>query len=73
MHFKVLSEMLVPDGRVIVTTHANSKSKDATTAKFCTVMVRRISTKNQQLGFPYFHCYIVCSYCSLVCLIIKSG
>ena len=30
---------------------ANSKSKDATTTKLCTVIVRHISTKNQQLDF----------------------
>ena len=43
------------------------------TAKHYTVIVRHISTKNQQLDFPNFHCSIVCSYCSIVCLIIKSG
>ena len=50
----------------------NSKTKDATTTKLCTVIARHISTKNQQLDFPVFHGSIVCSYCSIWCLIIKS-
>ena len=37
------------------------------------VIVRHISTKNQQLDFSNFHCSVVCSYCSIWCLIIKSG
>ena len=41
--------------------------------KLCTVIVRHISTKNQQLDFSNFHCCIVHSYCSIWCLIIKSG
>ena len=41
--------------------------------KLCTVIVCHISTKNQQLHFPNFHCSIVHSYCSIWCLIIKSG
>ena len=40
--------------------------------KLCTVIVRHISTKNQQLDFQNFHCSIVCSCCSIWCLIIKS-
>ena len=51
----------------------NSKIKDATTMKLCTVIVCHISTKNQQLDFPNFYCSIVHSYCSIWCLIIKSG
>ena len=31
------------------------------------------STKAQQLNFQNFHCSIVCTYCSFVCFIIKSG
>ena len=46
---------------------------NATTTKLCTYIVRHISTKNQQLDFSNFHCSIVCSYCSIACLIIKSG
>ena len=64
--------MLVPKGGVILTP-TNSKIKDATSMKLCTVIVRHISTKNQQLDFPNFHCSIVHSYCSIWCLIIKSG
>ena len=32
-----------------------------------------MSTKTQQLDFQNFHCFIVCSYCSIVCLITKVG
>ena len=62
----MFSERLVPKG-VILTLPTNSKTKDATTTKLCTVIVRHISTKNQQLDFPDFHCSIV------LCLIIKIG
>ena len=41
--------------------------------KLCTVIVCHISTKTKQLHFPNFHCSIVHSYCSVWCLIIKSG
>ena len=41
--------------------------------KLCTVIVRYISNKNQQLDFSNFHCSIVCSHCSIWCLIIKGG
>ena len=68
---KAFSEMLVPGGHFELPT--NSKTKDAMTTKLCTVTVRHISTKNQQLDFPNFYFSIVCSYCSIVCLIIKSG
>ena len=51
----------------------NSKTKDATRTKLCTVIVRHISTKNKQLDFSNLHCSIVCSYCFIWCLIIKSG
>ena len=68
----MLSETLVP-GEGHFDPSTNSKIKDATTTKLCTVIVRHISTQNQQLDFPNFHCSIVCSYCSIWCLIIKSG
>ena len=68
----MFSETLVPKGGHF-DPPANSKTKDATTTKLCTVIVRHISTKNQQLDFQNFYCSIVCSYCSIVCLIIKSG
>ena len=67
----MFSKTLVPKG-VNLTPLANSKTKDTTITKLCTVIVRHISTKNQQLDFPNFHCSIVCIYCSIVCLIIKS-
>ena len=72
----MFSETLVPKGGSFWPAPpppTNSKTKDATTTKLCTVTVRHLSTKNQQLDFPNFHCSIVCSYCSTVCLIIKSG
>ena len=70
----VFSETLVPEGgRFDPLPPTNSKTKDATTTKLCTVIVCHISTKHQQLDCPNFHCSIVCSYCSILCLIIKSG
>ena len=62
----VFSETLVP-------TNSKTKTKDTTATKLCTIIVRHISTKNQQLDFPNFHFSIVCSYCSIWSLIIKSG
>ena len=71
----MFSETLVPKGGSFWTPppRTNSKTKDAMTKKHCTVIVPHISTKNQQLDFSNFHCSIVCSYCSIACLIIKSG
>ena len=54
-------------------TPTNSKTKDTMRTKLSTVIVRHISTANQQLNFPNFYCTIVCNYCSICCLIIKSG
>ena len=51
----------------------NSETKDTTRTKLFTVIVRHISIKNQQLDFSNFHCSIVCSNCSVWCLIIKGG
>ena len=68
----MFSETLVPKGGSF-DPPTNSKTKDATTTKLYTVIVRHISSKNQQLYFPNFHCSIVCSYCSIVSLIIKGG
>ena len=67
----MFSETLVPKGGNFDPT--NSKTKDATTSKLCTVIVRHISTKNQQLHFSNFHFSIICRHCSIWCLIIKSG
>ena len=70
----MFSETLVPKGVVLTPfSPATSKAKDATTTKLCTFIVRHISTKRQKLDFPNFYSSIVCSYCSTVCLIIKSG
>ena len=76
----MFSETLVPKGGHFdsppLPLPANSKTKDATATKLCTVqwyvivMVRYISTKHQQLDFP--NCSIVCSCCSIVCFIIKK-
>ena len=68
----MFSETLVPKGGHF-DSPANSKTEDAMTMKLCTVIVCQISTKNQQLNFLNFHCSIVNSYCSIVCLIIKVG
>ena len=68
----MFSETLVPKGGHF-DPPTNSKTKDATRTKLCTVVVRHISTKNQQLDFSNFHCSLVCSYCSTWCLIIESG
>ena len=65
--------MLVPEGVTLTPPPTNSKTKDAMTTKLSTVIVRHISTKNQLLNSPNFHCSIVCSYCSIWCLVIKSG
>ena len=70
---KVFSETLVPTRVILTPSPTNSKTKDARTTNLCTVIVCHISTKNQQLDFPNFHCSIVFSYCYIVCLIIKSG
>ena len=69
----MFSETLVPKGGGHFYPPANSKTIDSTTTKLSTVIKRHIPTKHQQLDFPNFHCFIVCSYCSIVCLIIESG
>ena len=56
-----------------MTSPTSSKTKDATRTKLCTVIVRHISTKSQQLDFSNFYCSVVCRYCSIWYLIIKSG
>ena len=70
---KVFSKTLVPKGPPPPPPLTQKLKISSTTTKLCTVIVHHISTKNQQLDFPNFRCCIVCSYCSIVCLIIKSG
>ena len=71
-------DIIEPWDHLLVGGHSdpptNSKTKDDTrTNFFAQIIVCHISTKNQQLDFSNFHCSIVCSYCSIWCLIIKSG
>ena len=40
--------------------------------KLCTVIVYYITSITKQFKFLNFHCSIVCSYCSVVCLIAKK-
>ena len=58
-------------GGVILISPANSETKEARTMKFCTVKVYYINSITKQLKFINFHCSVVCSYYSVVCLIPK--
>ena len=40
--------------------------------KLCTVIAHYISSITKQLKFLNSHCSLVCSYCSVVCLIEKN-
>ena len=51
---------------------ANSETKEARTMKLCTVIAYYITSITKQLKFLNDHCSIVCSYCSVVCLIAKN-
>ena len=51
---------------------ANSKTKEARTMKLSTVIAYYIPSTTNQLKFQNSCCSIVCSYCSVVCLIAKS-
>ena len=51
----------------------NSETKEARTVKPCTVIAYYITSITKQLKFLNIHCSIVCSYCSVVCLIAKNG
>ena len=51
----------------------NSKTKEARTMKLCTVMVYYIVSITKQLKVLNSHYSIVCSHCSIVCLITKNG
>ena len=52
---------------------ANSKVKEARTMKLCTVIVYYIVSIIKQLKFRNSHYSIVCSHCSVICLVIKMG
>ena len=60
-------------GRVILTRPANSETKEVRTMKLYTVMPYCITSITKQLQFLTFHRSIVCSYCSVACLIAKLG
>ena len=56
----------------ILTSPVNSETKETRTMKLRTVIAYYITGITKQLKFLNFHCTIVCSYCSVVCLIAKS-
>ena len=47
---------------------ANSKTKEATTMKLCTVIAYYNTSITKQLKLLNSHCSIVCGYCSVLCL-----
>ena len=51
---------------------ANSETKEARTMKLCTVIAYYETSITKQLKFLNSHCSIVCSYCSVLCLMAKS-
>ena len=51
-----------------MTPLANSKTKEATTMKLCTVIAYYNTSITKQLIFLNSHCSIVCGYCSVLCL-----
>ena len=57
---------------VILTPSANSETKEATTMKLCTVIAYYNISITKQLKFLNSHCSIVCGYCSVFCLTVKS-
>ena len=61
-------------GPVILTPPpANSETKEARTMKLCTIIAYYITSITKQLKFLNSHRSIVCSYCSVGCLIAKNG
>ena len=50
---------------------ANSETKEATKMKLCTVITYYNTSITKQLKFLNSHCYIVCGYCSVLCLMAK--
>ena len=57
---------------VILTPPANSETKEATTMKLFTVVAYYNASITKQLKFLNSHCSIVCGYCSVFCLTVKS-
>ena len=51
---------------------ANSETKEARTIKLCTVIAYYKTSITKQLKFLNSHCSIVCGYCSVLCLMVKS-
>ena len=51
---------------------ANSETKEATTIKLCTVIAYYNTSITKQLKFLNSHCSIVCGYCSVLRLTVKS-
>ena len=51
---------------------AKSKTKEARTMKLCTVVAYYNTSITKQLKFLNSHCYIVCGYCTVLCLMVKS-
>ena len=52
--------------------NVNSETKEARTIKLCTVIAYYITSITKESKFLNSHCSIVCSYCSVACLIPKS-
>ena len=59
-------------GVILTPPLANSETKEARTMKLCTVIAYYITSITKKLKFLNSHCSIVCSYCSVACLIAKS-
>ena len=65
-------ETLRTKGRGHFDPPANSETKEATTMKLCTVIAYYNTSITKQLIFLNSHCSIVCVYCSVLCLTVKS-
>ena len=59
-------------GGGILTPPANSKTKETTIMKLCTVTAYYNTSITKQLKFLNSHCSIVCGYCSVLFLTVKS-
>ena len=51
---------------------ANSETKEATTMKLCTVIAYYNTSITKKLKFLNCNFSIVCGYCSVLCLTVKS-